>query len=656
MAGRLRCANGCLCASQQITCEQKGNFVLHLNRKHHAQVSPHLRSVLQQIVDDVVNRLGCLGALATTLENDMGLYVRASAFSVPDGRLQQVFAQSHVNLEPGQALMYLNDARHRYNLGVSAVNSVTANNVGQAGQHHLVSDRLYDLLRPLTDRATADEMQHELNVTQVVAVPLVVQKEVVGAIMALTQDSFTHRDIDFLEALGNLAAAAIQNNYRLTAMESLERVIFGLQARMTDETRVLQSIVDAVVQELGYEGAMVATLENGNALPVRAFALDDTPQILAHLESKAGMSLLGPKSVVYLDKPRYQANLSVRAVKGIDGRPQKFLTSDYLYDLLRPFITRSLADFAQRMLGIRQVIAVPFFVEDEVVGNLFVASRRDHFSSWETSLLTTFSQQAAAGIRNARLYREAEEQRRIAELFGRMAFSATASVHGLSNHLNVIGNYLQMMQNLEKFSDSQQKELTTSMPQMVERIQKSLRLLDNLHEPWHYTTDKAVEVNNCLRRAMRELFPGWRWVETAVNETTLTLPNQQTLNLALNLADDLPPMQTAPDMLAEAFRVILKNSYEAIIDKNESGSLQIISRLQAPDRVQIIIQDSGVGIQPEDLPRIFEMGWSTKKVGNGMGFGLFWTRDFIQGLGGSIHVESKSGHGTTFTICLPVAP
>jgi signal transduction histidine kinase len=593
--------------------------------------------------------------LATTLENDMGLYVRASAFTVPNGRLQQVFAQSHVNLEPGQALMYLNDARHRYNLGVSAVNGVTASNMGQPGQQHLLSDRLYDLLRPLTDRATADELQRELNVTQVVAVPLVVQKEVVGAIMALTQDTFTNRDVDFLEAFGNLAAAAIQNNYQLTAMESLERVIFSLQARMTDETGVLQRVVDAVVQELGYEGAMVATLENGNALPVRAYALDDTPQILAHLERKAGMSLLGPKSVVYLDKPRYEANLSVLAVKGLDGRPQKFLTSDYLYDLLRPFVTRSLADFAQRMLGIRQVIAVPFFVEDEVVGNLFVASRRDHFSSWETSLLTTFSQQAAAGIRNARLYREAEDQRHIAEMFGRMAFSATASVHGLSNHLNVISTYLQMLQNLEGFSDSQQKELRASLPQMAERAQKSLRLLDNLHEPWHHTTDKAVSVNDCLRRAIRELFPGWRWADTAVSQTTISLPNEHSLTLTLNLPDDLPAVQTAPDMLAEAFRVILKNGYEAVLVLGQNGTLHITSRLQAPDRLQISVSDSGVGIRSEEIPHIFEMGWSSKK-GSGMGFGLFWTRDFIQGLGGTIHVDSTPNHGTTFDITLPIAP
>ena len=630
--------------------------MIHLNRKHHAQVSPRLQSVLQQIVDDVVNRLGCLGAIAATVENDMGLYVRASAFTVPHGRLQQVFAQSHVNLEPGQALMYLNNVHHRYNLGVSAVNGVSANVSIKPGQQHLLSERLYDLLRPLTDRATADEIQRELNITQVVAVPLVVQKEVVGAILALTQDSFTPRDADFLEAFGNLAAAAVQNNYHLTAMESLERVIFGLQARMTDETSVLQTVVDAVVQELGYQGAMVATLENGNSLPVRAYALDDTPQILAHLERKAGMSLLSPKSVVYLDKPRYQANLSVRAVKGKDGVAKKFLTSDHLYDLLRPFVNKGLADFAQRMLGIRQVIAVPFFVENEVVGNLFVASRRDHFTSWETSLLTTFSQQAAAGIRNARLYREAEEQRSIAALFGRMAFSATASVHGLGNHLSIISTYLQTLQSLDNFSDSQQEELANINAKMVDRVEKSLLLLENLHEPWQQTAEKAVNVNSCLRRAVRDLLPEWRMGgETAVVETNLTLPNKQCLTLSLNLAEDLPAIHTASDMLTEALRVTLKNAYEAILAHNQQGTLHVISRLQSPNRLQIIVRDTGVGIRPEDVPHIFELGWSSKK-GAGMGFGLFWTRDFIHGLGGMIYVDSKPGHGTTFDISFPINP
>jgi sensor histidine kinase regulating citrate/malate metabolism len=50
---------------------------------------------------------------------------------------------------------------------------------------------------------------------------------------------------------------------------------------------------------------------------------------------------------------------------------------------------------------------------------------------------------------------------------------------------------------------------------------------------------------------------------------------------------------------------------------------------------------------------VFELGWSSKK-GEGMGFGLFWTRDYIEGLGGSIEVESTYKSGTTFSLTLPL--
>ena len=144
------------------------------------------------------------------------------------------------------------------------------------------------------------------------------------------------------------------------------------------------------------------------------------------------------------------------------------------------------------------------------------------------------------------------------------------------------------------------------------------------------TAEKAVQVNDCLRRAMRELFPKWRQGETAVPQT-LTLPNDHTLTLSLDLADDLPAIHTAPDMLTEAFRVVLKNGYEAIFDpKYQPGTLHITSRLRARDRLQITIQDSGIGIRPAQLPHIFEMGWSSKE-GSGMGFGLFLDARFYSG-------------------------
>ncbi len=622
--------------------------MLQQNRKEFSDIAPRLQSALQAVVDDVAARLGCIGAIATTLENDGGLYVRAVSFQVPAEQAQRFLADSGLDATGESAILYLDEKKHWNNLGVSAVRGVNGR-AQTIEQPYLISDQLYDLLRPLTDEAASAQLQSDLNISQVAAIPFIADDEVVGNLLAAARDPFDERDIDFLAAFARQAASSIEHHYRLTAMESLERVIFSLQARMTDETKVLQAVVDSVVWELGYAGAMVATLERGNALPVRAYALDDRPQILAHLEEKAGVKLLGPKAVVYLDDDYYKDNLSVRAVKGVNGRPQKYLASNKLYDLLRPIAGKSLADFAQQMLGIRAVIAVPFFVEDEVVGNLFVASRRERFSDWEISVLTSFGQQAAAGIRNARLYGEMEEQRRIAETFSRMAFSANASVHTLSNHLSAIRTYLHLLTAASGFPPTQQQEILNNSANMLERMQRVSEILENLHTPWQQMPDEPVSVNDCLVRAVHKVFP-----QLLVGFEDGSMEDKMGARVHMMLAPHLPRLMTSPDMLTEALRVIIKNGREAIAETGREGDLWITTGRVALDEVEVIIRDNGVGIAPEDLPHIYDLGWTTKAEQE-MGFGLFWARDYILGINGRIEVESVWQEGTTFRLCLPAA-
>ena len=616
------------------------------NRKDFSKISPKLHSALQQIVDDVVARLGCVGAIATTLENDKGLYVRASAFSLSPELVKFFVKQTGLNLTGSKALVYIDDSNHQYNLNVSAVNGVSGQSSGIT-HPYLVSDQLYDVLRPLTDRKVASDLQEKIAVHQVATLPLIVDTEVVGSLLVLTAVEFADRDIDFLVAFASQAAETIQNHYYLNGLESLEKVIFSLQAKMTDETLVLQAVVDAVVFGLGYEGSMVATLEEGRALPVRAYALDDRPQILAHLEEKAGIKLIGPKAVVYLDDEHYKDNLSVLAVKGIDGRPQNYLTSQRLYDLLRPVAKKSIADFAQQMLGIRSVIAVPFFIEDEIVGNLFVASRRDHFSPWEISILTSFGQQAAAGIRNARLYRETEQQRHNAEMFSRMAFSATASVHSLGNHLSTLRTYLHLLTAASSFPPTQQQDILNNSATMLDRLNKATDILENLHQPWHAIPDQPISINDCLIQSVHEVFP-----QLLIGFDDGTMADKTGVKMHITMGAHLPTLDTAPEMLIEAFRVIIKNAREAVNETGQPGELWISSERIAPREVKVSVRDSGVGIREDMLPHIFELGWSTKG-GDGMGFGLFWTRDYVVGLGGRIEIESEWQEGTTFNIYLP---
>ncbi len=606
-------------------------------------ISPKLQTVLEQIAADVVNHMGCVGAMVATLEGGVALVVRAFGNIGGVDERQRLPSFIHLaKLGPGVVLPLYDDA-YVDNVAVRAV-------LGKDGRipAYLVTDSLADLYHPFLNREDAITLQKQAGIVQVVVLPFLLNGEVVGSLFAAVTEVLAERQINALSAFGRQAAVAIQNQRRLEAIQALEHIVLRLQARMTDENAVLQTIVQGVVEELGYTGAMVATLEDGRALPVRAYAVNLDPAIVAAMEQTVGIGLLGPQAVVYLDDDQYRDNLSVRAVTGLNGRPQKYLVSNQLYDLFRPLVNADLARQAQDAMGIRQVIAVPFFQVDEVIGNLFVTTDKDQFTEWEISLLTALGQHAAAGLRNARLFQEMSEQRRIAQTFGRMAFSTVASAHSLRNHVGNISGYMQLLQLLPELDGDRREFILRELPMVVQEIGKIVNILDNLNEPWQQPTIDMVNVNDSLSRALIEIFP-----RTPLLRDQAKIITETKVTLHFDLAENLPLIRTAKDMLSEAFRIIIKNAVEAMASGSPAPQIWLGTREAAPNLIEVTIRDNGPGIAAENLAHIFEMGWTTKK-GSGMGFGLFWTRDFIEGLGGKLVVTSALGEGTMFVIKLPV--
>jgi len=605
-------------------------------------VSPKLQAVLEQIAHDVVDHMGCVGAMVATLEHGPALVLRAYASTAE--LLLPHRSSMLIDLGewgPGISLP-LQDPAFANNLAVRAV-------LGENGRIHpyLITDSLEELFPPILSRADALALQEQSGICQVVVLPFLLQGEVVGGLFAAASEPLNERQINILIAFGRQAAVAIQNQRRLESMQALEHIVLRLQARMTDEEQVLQTIVHGVVDELGYAGAMVATLEDGRALPVRAFAADVDLEDLAVIEEAVGIRIVSDQAVAYLDDPRFKDNLSVRAVLGLNGRPEKHLTSNHLHDLFRPLVSPDLAEQAQQLLGVRQVIAVPFFQADEVVGNLFVTTRKVEFSEWEISLLTALGQHAAAGLRNARLYREMSEQRRIAQTFGRMAFSTVASAHALRNHVGNISGYMQLLQMLPQLSAERRDFIFRELPLVTDELGKIINILDNLNEPWRQASTDLVNVNDSLSRALVEIFP-----RTPLFRNQPKIVTESKITVHLDLSEDLLPIKTAKDMLSEALRIIIKNAVEALTAVDHTPHIWLTTRLKSEDVVEVVIRDNGPGIPAENLGRIFEMGWTTKK-GSGMGFGLFWTKDFVDGLGGKLTVSSTVGTGTAFTMALP---
>ncbi len=120
---------------------------------------------------------------------------------------------------------------------------------------------------------------------------------------------------------------------------------------------------------------------------------------------------------------------------------------------------------------------------------------------------------------------------------------------------------------------------------------------------------------------------------------------------------DLPRVSCFPMQLKQVFMNLLVNAYQAVVERvGDTGSKGEIHIRTAPegDGVTISVQDSGVGIAPQNLDRIFDPFFTTKAVGAGTGLGLSTCYNIVRRHGGTMNVESQLGVGSTFLLWLPI--
>jgi PAS domain S-box-containing protein len=112
----------------------------------------------------------------------------------------------------------------------------------------------------------------------------------------------------------------------------------------------------------------------------------------------------------------------------------------------------------------------------------------------------------------------------------------------------------------------------------------------------------------------------------------------------------VPPISCYPGRLNQVFLNLLNNARQAIRGKGEIG----IRTAVRDERVEIAVSDTGAGIAPENLRKIFDPGFTTKGVGVGTGLGLSICYQILRDHRGEILVESEPGKGSTFTVVLPM--
>lgn len=289
------------------------------------------------------------------------------------------------------------------------------------------------------------------------------------------------------------------------------------------------------------------------------------------------------------------------------------------------------------------LLGVPMKIRDKGVGVLEAINKNDgHFSAEDERLLSVLASQAAVAIHNARLIqalqRAYDSLRETDEL--KNNFLALAS-HELRTPLGIIIGYASFLQQEDESEISEHAERVLAAASQMRSLIESMTSLHLLQAKGLTFKPRVVPVQQVLTAAYEEM-------------KQISQEKRQALELDLPAQSLL--VTADPEKLTPAFINIINNA----IRFTPSGGKITISAKQYKGNVLASVQDSGIGIPAEHLPKIFQEFYqvephTTRQFG-GLGIGLTIARGLIETQGGRIWAESEGpGKGATFSVLLPPA-
>ncbi|NIS60112.1 MAG: PAS domain-containing protein [Proteobacteria bacterium] len=240
---------------------------------------------------------------------------------------------------------------------------------------------------------------------------------------------------------------------------------------------------------------------------------------------------------------------------------------------------------------------------------------------------------AVAILRDMREIRELQEKVRRSERLASLGRLASGIAHEIRNPLSSIKGFAQYFQGKLK-PTSQDRGYADIMIREVERLDRVIAGLLDFARPQEPHPEPA-SIRQILDHSLQLL------------ESDL---QEKDIEVERNYNDGDTNLNIDRDQITQAFLNIFKNSLESM---EEGGKLKIsLNRNRDKSMVEIRVSDTGSGISRENLSRIFDPFFSTKKKGTGLGLAI--TLKIIENHGGEIGVDNSEGEGTTFRIRLPL--
>jgi two-component system NtrC family sensor kinase len=206
-------------------------------------------------------------------------------------------------------------------------------------------------------------------------------------------------------------------------------------------------------------------------------------------------------------------------------------------------------------------------------------------------------------------------------------------IHEINTPLSVIAAASQMV--------LCEPDLPESVVEMVERIHQEVQRLSQLTRGiLSFSREEGgAEGESDVNMTLREVLAFLKYEI-----------QKRSVRVSEVLDPHLPLVNASQNLLKQIFLNLMVNALQAM---DAGGCISIDSSLGADMMIRVRIRDTGTGISPNALEKIFTPYYTTKEPGVGTGLGLYVTRNNVERLHGSMQVESTIGEGTCFTLIFP---
>jgi signal transduction histidine kinase len=304
-------------------------------------------------------------------------------------------------------------------------------------------------------------------------------------------------------------------------------------------------------------------------------------------------------------------------------------------------------------LGYRSFLGVPLRRGAEILGTLEVVTRdqQRRFGLDDQRLMGAFADQAAVAIENARLFDDArahlagvvEANRRLEELDRlRQAYLRNVS-HEFRTPLTVIKGYAEFLMEAGSPGPEGLKDM---MRILVESCDRVIDLVDTLLEVGRVEQEEAERMLEVQTLDLREL-------AAASLEPVRPAAERKGVALDLEFSGDSLEMEGDRGLLRQVVRKLVDNA----VKYSPPGARVAVRGRARGEELALEVEDRGIGIAEEHLPRIFEKfymvdGGVTRRLG-GTGVGLYLVREIVRLHHGQVDVQSLPGQGSVFSVRLP---